>query len=55
MEFTVSLKHEKSTKGTHVYASKPGEGKPPAVKTLYVEKWALPEPPPTEITLTLAG
>ena len=28
-------------------------GQPPKIGTLYVQKWALPKPPPTRIAITL--
>jgi hypothetical protein len=45
---TIEMKHEKSTKGTHVYRSEGG-----AVRSLYVEKEDMPKEPPASITLTV--
>jgi hypothetical protein len=50
----VGLRLVKSTKSTHVYDAIVVQGKPPAVRTLYIEKWALTEPPPAAITIVIA-
>ena len=44
---------EKETKNTIRYAEKPEAGKPPAIGTIYIQKWALPEPTPKSITVTV--
>jgi hypothetical protein len=44
---------EKETKNTIRYTEKPGAGKPPAIGTIYIQKWALPEPTPHTITVTV--
>ena len=43
---------EKETKNTYRYQAEL-EGKPPAVTTIYVQKWALGSPPPTRIKVTV--
>ena len=48
-----SFELEKETKNTIRYAEKPEAGKPPAIGTIYIQKWALPEPTPQRITLTV--
>lgn len=52
MKHTLTLTHKKSTKGTEVYEALP-TGTPPAVTSLYVQKWAFPGSPPKQILLTL--
>jgi hypothetical protein len=44
---------EKETKNTIRYAEKPEAGKPPVIGTIYIQKWALPEPTPQSITVTV--
>ena len=44
---------EKVTKNTIRYAEQPAEGAPPAIGTLYIQKWALGANPPAEITVTI--
>lgn len=48
---TVELTFVKSTKGTHVYGSDLEDAATPSV---YIKRSALPEKPPTQITLTLS-
>ena len=48
-----SFELEKETKNTIRYAEKPAAGKPPAIGTIYIQKWALPEPTPPSITVTV--
>ena len=48
-----SFELEKETKNTIRYTEKPETGKPPAIGTIYVQKWALPEPTPASITVTI--
>ena len=43
----------KETKNTQKYEEQPEEGIPPAVGTLYVQKWALGTPPPTTLTVCI--
>ena len=44
----------KETKGTYVYEEELGEGgKPPVVKTQYIQKWAVGSNPPQKIKLTI--
>jgi hypothetical protein len=40
---------EKETKNTIRYAEITEDGKPPAVRTIYVQRWALGNPPPHKI------
>ena len=48
----LSFAFERETKNTVRYAEQT-EGKPPIVGTLYLQKWALGEPPPESITVTI--
>ena len=48
-----SFELEKETKNTIRYAEKPEAGKPPVIGTIYIQKWALPEPTPQSITVTV--
>lgn len=44
----------RETKGTYVYEEEPGEGgKPPAIKTQYIQKWAMGSNPPKKVKLTV--
>ena len=44
----------KETKGTYVYEEELGEsGKPPIVKTQYIQKWVMGSDPPKKIKLTI--
>jgi len=51
---TVQMTFEKATKNTHRYAEVT-DREPPKIKTLYVQKWALPDPPPRSITVTISA
>ena len=48
-----SFELEKETKNTIRYAEKPEAGKPQAIGTIYIQNWALPEPTPRSITVTI--
>lgn len=48
-----SFELEKETKNTIRYTEKPESGKPPAIGTIYIQKWALPDPTPKSITVTV--
>ena len=48
-----SFELEKETKNTMRYTEQPEAGKPPAIGTIYIQKWALPEPTPQSITVTI--
>ncbi|MCD6064792.1 MAG: hypothetical protein K0R82_2703 [Flavipsychrobacter sp.] len=48
---TVELTLVKSTKGTHVYGSDLVDA---ATQSVYIQRSALPEQPPSTITLTLS-
>ena len=52
MEKTVRMTLGKTTKGTYVYEEE-GEGQPPVLRTLYIQKWALGSDPPKEIQVTI--
>jgi len=41
----VEFVYEKETRNTYRYEEVPQAGKPPVVRTLYVQKWALPSAP----------
>jgi hypothetical protein len=43
---------ERETKNTIRYAED-ADGKPPAIGTLYVQKWLLGKEPPQKLTLTI--
>ena len=47
---TATLKHTKSTKGTHVYVDDSADA---PVKTLYIQKEATPTNPPAAIKITI--
>lgn len=50
----VVLALAKETKGTYVYEEELGEGgKPPAIRTQYIQKWVLGANPPKKIRLTI--
>lgn len=49
----VKFGFEKVTKNTIRYAEQAEEGKPPAIGTIYIQKWALGTNPPAEITVTI--
>ncbi len=50
----IILTKGKETKGTYVYEEELGDGgKPPVLKTQYVQKWALGSNPPEKIKVTI--
>jgi hypothetical protein len=50
----VILVKGKETKGTYVYEEELGEGgKPPVLKTQYIQKWVLGSNPPNKIRVTI--
>ena len=50
----VILVKAKETKGTYVYEEELGEGgRPPALKTQYIQKWVLGKEPPEKIKVTI--
>jgi hypothetical protein len=50
----VILVKGKETKGTYVYEEELGEeGKPPVLKTQYIQKWVFGSNPPNKIKVTL--
>ena len=54
MEFTATFKMEKETKNTIRYQEET-ENAPPRIGSLYVQKWALGNPRPKELTVTVKG
>ncbi len=52
MKQEIEFEYEKETKNTLRYMEKPQGGKPPAVGTLYIQKWAL-EGSPKKIKMTI--
>ncbi len=52
LNISAQFRLEKETKGTFRYAEET-TGQPPKIGTLYIQKWALPTPPPDKITLTV--
>ena len=53
MKHAIKMVTDKVTKGTIRYAEVTEPGKPPVIKTLYIQKWALGDPVPREITVTI--
>ena len=53
MRHIIKMVVDKVTKNTHRFAEVPEDGKPPIIKTLYVQSWALPTPKPENITVTI--
>ncbi len=54
MRIEVELEIEKETKNTIRYAEVENEeGKPPILRTLYIQKWALGKQPPRRIQVTI--
>ncbi len=50
----VIMTKAKETKGTYVYEEELGDGgKPPVLKTQYIQKWVLGSDPPTQIKGTI--
>ena len=49
---TLNFTLERETKNTIRYAED-ASGKPPAIGTLYVQKWLLGEQPPTKLSITI--
>ena len=50
----ITFKLERETKNTIRYAEDVN-GKPPAIGTLYVQKWLLGNEPPMNLMVTIAG
>ncbi len=50
---TLTFTLERETKNTIRYAED-ASGKPPAIGTLYLQKWLLGEKPPQKLTVTVA-
>jgi len=44
---------EKETPGTYRFREQTEDGKPPAVKTIYVAKWAIGKKAPTRLKVTI--
>ena len=51
--FSITLNIGKETKGTFRYEEVEEAGKPPQVGTQYIKKYALPNPPPQTIKMTV--
>lgn len=52
VELILTLSRE--TKGTYVYEEELGEGgKPPVIKTQYIQKWVLGSDPPKKIKVRI--
>ncbi len=51
MLYQIELTLEKETENTIHYQEVVGNGKPPIIGSQYVQKWALPTPPPERIFL----
>ena len=49
---TLAFIVERETKNTVRYQEE-ADGKPPVVGTLYVQRWALGQPPPQRLTVTI--
>ena len=49
---TLTFTLERETKNTIRY-QKDADGKPPAIGTLYVQKWLLRKEPPKKLTITI--
>lgn len=43
----------KETKGTYVYEEQIVQGKPPVLKTQYIQKWVLGPTPPDKIRISI--
>ncbi len=53
-KIVVVLVKGKETKGTYVYEEELGEGgKPPVLKSQYIQKWVLGSNPPAKIKVTI--
>jgi hypothetical protein len=50
---TLTFSLERETKNTIRY-QEDADGKPPAIGTLYVQKWLLGKEPPQKLTVTLS-
>jgi hypothetical protein len=48
----IEMRLRKSTPGTYVYEEE-SEGKPPLLKTQYIQRWVLGSRPPQKIKITL--
>lgn len=53
MKHETQFTHEKSTKNTERYAEQPESGKPPIIGTLYIQRWALGQPLPKSLKVTI--
>ena len=49
----VSMTLTKETKGTYVYEEELVAGKPPVLRTQYIQKWVLGAEPPKKIKVTI--
>ena len=53
-KISVKMEKDKETKNTIRYTVI-ADGKPPAVKTVYIEKWVLGKDVPGTLTVTITG
>ena len=51
---TLTFSLERETKNTVRYSEKT-DGKPPAVGTIYIQKWAMGDNPPELLTVTVSA
>ena len=51
---TLQFEIERETKNTVRYAEVAESGQPPRIGMLYVQKWALGDPPPERLIVTIA-
>ncbi len=55
MEVEADFELEKETKNTVRYQEEVADGKPPIVRTIYVQKWTLPKPYPKRIHIKITA
>jgi len=53
MPFTAKFQIRKETKGTYCYEELTENGQPPKIGSLYIRKWALGNPVPQALTVTV--
>jgi len=51
--FTAKFQIRKETKGTYCYEELTENGQPPKIGSLYIRKWALGNPVPQALTVTV--
>jgi hypothetical protein len=52
--FETEFAYEKDTKNTKVYQEQPKAGQPPRIGTLYIQKWALGDPAPARVKVSVS-